>query len=47
MKLTREVGGPFIGLWHNSSFGEEKEWRGWKNVFETVASEARSLMNES
>ncbi len=44
MKYVKEVEGPFIGLWHNSSFTEEKEWKGWRNIFETVADEAAELM---
>lgn len=47
MKSVRKVGGPFIGLWHNSSFSEQKEWRGWREVFETVAGEAAVFMNQN
>lgn len=47
MKYVKEVEGEFIGLWHNSSFTEQKEWKGWRNVFETVAREANLLMKES
>ena len=43
MKWVKEVEGPFIGLWHNSSFTETGIWKGWKNVFETVAKEASAL----
>ena len=46
MKYVREVGGPFVGLWHNSSFTEQGEWVGWKNVFETVAREAGAIMKQ-
>ncbi len=40
MNYAVEVKGIFISLWHNSSFTESKEWKGWKNVFETVLHEA-------
>jgi hypothetical protein len=31
----KEYGGHFISLWHNSSF-DEKEWNGWKEVYEEI-----------
>jgi hypothetical protein len=31
-----EVGGLFIPLWHNTSLGDEGEWKGWKVVFEEM-----------
>jgi hypothetical protein len=43
MSWVKEVEGPFIGLWHNSSFTEQGVWKGWKNVFETVAKEAAAI----
>ncbi|HWB63916.1 MAG TPA: polysaccharide deacetylase family protein [Chitinophagales bacterium] len=43
MKYVKEVEGPMLGLWHNSSFTEEREWAGWRNVFETVARKAAAL----
>lgn len=46
MKSVHEVGGTMIGIWHNSSFTEEKEWKGWRSVFETVAYEATQLMKQ-
>ena len=36
MKAVKEVEGPCIGLWHNSSFTEQGEWKGWRQVFETI-----------
>lgn len=33
---VREVGGDFVTLFHNSSLGEDYEWKGWRRVFETV-----------
>ena len=47
MKWVKEVEGPFIGLWHNSSFTETGIWKGWKNVFETVAREAAAITAKS
>ena len=47
MKSVKEVDGPFIGVWHNSSFIESGVWKGWKNVFETVAEEATALTEKS
>jgi hypothetical protein len=44
MQYVKEVEGPFLGLWHNSSFTEQREWKGWRNIFETVAAEASALM---
>lgn len=46
MRYVYEVGGAFYGLWHNSSFTEQKEWKGYRNVFETVALEASALMQQ-
>ena len=47
MNYVKETGGPFVGLWHNSSFTENKEYKGWTRIFETVAEEAARLMNPS
>jgi hypothetical protein len=33
---TRRVGGVFISLWHNTSLLETDEWRGWREVFESM-----------
>jgi len=43
MKWVKEVEGPFVGVWHNNSFVETGIWKGWKDVFETVAKEASAL----
>ena len=32
----RAVNGQFISIWHNSSLGEDREWKGWRNVFEEM-----------
>ena len=47
MKWVKEVEGPFIGAWHNSSFTEKGVWKGWKEVFENVAKEAAALTEQS
>lgn len=47
MRLVYETGGTFYGLWHNSSFTEQNEWKGYRQIFETVAQEAAALMNRS
>lgn len=46
MKSVQECGGDFTGLWHNSSFTEKGEWKGWREIFETVARQA-ALIHES
>ena len=33
------TGGEYITLFHNSSLGEDVEWKGWREVFESVVSE--------
>ena len=47
MQAVKEVEGPCIGLWHNSSFTNQGEWMGWRDVFETVSAEAAKLMEQS
>jgi len=46
MQYVKKVDGPFMALWHNSSFTNTKEWRGWRHVFETVAREAQQSTEE-
>ncbi len=46
MKSVRETGGEFMGLWHNNSFIEMDEWKGWRKIFETVARQAAIIANE-
>jgi hypothetical protein len=46
MRYVNETGGTFYGLWHNSSFTEQKEWKGYTYVFETVAAEAALMMQQ-
>jgi hypothetical protein len=47
IKSVKQVEGPCIGLWHNSTLSDIREWAGWKNVFETTAAEASKLMHEA
>lgn len=42
-KLTsvcREVKGDMMILWHNETLSDEKEWRGWRKVYEEVVADA-------
>lgn len=32
--ITREVGGHFVSVWHNTSLTEKDGWEGWRRVFE-------------
>jgi hypothetical protein len=32
--ITREVGGHFVSVWHNTSLTENDGWEGWRKVFE-------------
>ena len=41
-RQSREVGGFFITLWHNSSFAEKHGWKGWRKVYENMLSYANS-----
>jgi len=36
LERTREVGGTFTLLWHNSSFAQSMGWEGWKSVYEGI-----------
>lgn len=36
VREVRLVNGTFISLWHNSSLGELREWRGWSDVYEEM-----------
>lgn len=37
---TRDVGGLFVSIWHNSSFAKEWGWEGWEAVYEHLLREA-------
>lgn len=47
MDYVKETGGTCVGLWHNSSFSEIAEWKGWKHVFESTAMHASLLTEEN
>jgi hypothetical protein len=34
INITREVGGLFVSVWHNTSLTETDGWEGWRRVFE-------------
>lgn len=36
IERSRQVGGTFTLLWHNSSFAKTMGWEGWKSVFERI-----------
>jgi hypothetical protein len=39
---TREVGGLFVSVWHNTSLIDRDEWEGWKSIFEyAIKSQSR------
>lgn len=38
-KLTsavREVNGDMMFIWHNETLSEDKQWQGWRNVYESI-----------
>ncbi|MFA5418514.1 MAG: polysaccharide deacetylase family protein [Bacteroidales bacterium] len=37
---VRKVNGTFISLWHNESLSEDKRWKGWRMVYETLIEKA-------
>jgi hypothetical protein len=40
IKQTREVGGTFMTLWHNSSFSNTEGWQNWRAVYEQILKQA-------
>jgi hypothetical protein len=34
--MTKKAGGLFVSLWHNTSLLETPEWKGWRELFETM-----------
>jgi len=36
IKETKNVGGLFVSLWHNTSLLETPEWQGWRELFESM-----------
>jgi hypothetical protein len=37
---TKKVNGVFTSLWHNETLSDEKQWKGWKKVYEEIVEEA-------
>ncbi len=37
---TKKVNGVFTTLWHNESLSDEKQWQGWRKVYEEIVEEA-------
>jgi hypothetical protein len=37
---TKKVNGIFVSLWHNETLSDEKQWKGWKKVYEEIVSSA-------
>ncbi|MBX2930185.1 MAG: polysaccharide deacetylase family protein [Saprospiraceae bacterium] len=40
LRSTRETGGVFCTLWHNSSFSDIGNWRPWRSMYEALRREA-------
>lgn len=36
LNKVKAVNGTFIAVWHNESFAENKRWKGWRTVYETM-----------
>ena len=47
INATREVGGQFISIWHNSSLCEAWQWKDWRRVYESILLEATDSKNPS
>ncbi|MEL6867708.1 MAG: polysaccharide deacetylase family protein [Bacteroidota bacterium] len=41
IQQVKMLGGTFVSLWHNSSFTEKGDWRGWRKVYEDLIEMAR------
>jgi len=39
--VTKEVGGLFVSIWHNTSLTEKDGWEGWRSVFENAVKAQR------
>ena len=35
-KNIQNVNGTFVSLWHNETFSNMHEWKGWKQLFEQI-----------
>jgi len=45
IRMTKDVGGLFISIWHNTSLTDENEWEGWRRLFEyTLAEQQESSL---
>jgi len=42
IEIVKKAGGVFSTIWHNSSLSDEKEWDGWKAVYETIVEAANN-----
>ena len=40
LNKVKAVNGTFIAVWHNESFAENKRWKGWRAVYETMLEHA-------
>ncbi|MDT8402354.1 MAG: hypothetical protein RQ743_11720 [Bacteroidales bacterium] len=40
---TKEVGGIFVSIWHNTSLADEGEWERWRKVFEYTLKEQAAI----
>jgi hypothetical protein len=40
IQVTKDAGGELISIWHNNSFCEKGEWKGWKSMYEQFIQEA-------
>lgn len=43
IKRTKEAGGLFVSVWHNTSLTDEGAWEGWRKVFEYALKEQASI----
>jgi hypothetical protein len=41
IEITKKVGGELICIWHNNSFCEKDNWKGWRAVYEKVLKAAQ------
>lgn len=46
MEEVKNVGGTFIGLWHNESLTDSGAWAGWKQVFSETVKKGFEFENE-
>ena len=42
MQEVQKVNGTFISLWHNESLSDQKRWKGWRKVYESLLQMAAS-----